>query len=335
MTIDARGLWTACFGPEPPRPVPANLATELDAYRARPARAIGDLDWIVDGAPYPGFFEALSDPDRRFDAVELVGPVAPAGPSWDFLRPFTRLEMRRDGRATLTPLVGPPEDGIVRLLPREGFLDASPDAPGPARRPLTWGAFIAASRHGTLLPFGVALELYCSNERVRFEVDLVDSRLLTDPRSGLLPRSARVHWGARGAWRLDHLVGRLPLPPASARLVELIAETDSVSGRDLGRIFPGLDTEALLPPLEQLGLIATDPSTGHWRFRREAIGPISRRGGRPGGGARPTLNRSMNELVDAADSRATCPMCGEEFPAGPHGLLCRRCEREVAGPASS
>jgi hypothetical protein len=334
MAIDAAGLWTACFGTDPERSVPPDLGAQLDEYRARTARAIGPLEWIVDGDTFPGFFEALSDPARPFDTLVIVGPDAPAGPAWEFLRPFTHLAMGPDGRATITHSGrGPPETGIARLLPRESFLDATYGIPGPVRGPLPWPAFVKAVREGSFLPFGVALELYCSNERVRFEVDLVDSRLLTDPRSGRLPRSARVHWAARGAWRLDHLLGRLSLSPESTRLVELIAETDSLSGRDLGRLFPGLDVEALLPRLGELGLIATDPSTGHWRFRREAIRPAPRRGARPGAGPRPALHRSMNELLDAADSRATCPMCGEEFPAGPHGLLCRRCEREVAGPA--
>ncbi len=281
----------------------------------------------VDDRKYPGLFAALSDPKAKFERTEIRLSESAGATAWAFLRPFRRLRFGPDGPAEFAPTVGPAERMIARWLPRERF--GLPK--GGVRRPWTLAGFVETVRLGGYVPFGVALELYGTQDRLRLELDLVDDVLRPDPRAGRFPESARIPWPSRSAWALDRLIGRSNLPPSAARLLEMIAEIEPSARPDLPSV--GSEAGAAIQLLAEHHLLETDPDTGRWRLRREALtgGPAPPAAKAMSPVEIPALRRRMNELLAEADARATCPMCGEEFPPGPHGLLCRNCDREILG----
>ncbi|HEV2166728.1 MAG TPA: hypothetical protein VGS23_07140 [Thermoplasmata archaeon] len=319
------------------RPVGTAVASELEqrrrAYEGARPEPIGRLAISVDGKPYPGFYEALLDPEARFERAELsVSDWAPKGPAADFVRPFERLVFHPDGSADLYPRTGSPERAIARLQPREGF-GTPPAGPefGGGRLP-TLAQFTEATRSGGFVPFGLAIDLYGSSERLRYDLDLGDLALLPDPRAGRIPTTLGRRRTSRASWNFDRVLSGAGLTPSAARVLETVWELGSVSEPDLARVF-GVEeggAEAILR-LRRLHLIESDPGSGGWRFRLEALVRPARPPHRPSGPreSETPLRHSMGELLAGAEARATCPMCGEEFPVGPRGILCERCTREV------
>ena len=179
------------------RPVAAATRADLEkrraAYQSARPQPIGHLSISVDGTTYDGMYEALLEPAASFDRAELslTGP-SPTGPTSEFVRPFRRIVFHPDGSADLIPGSGSPERAIARLLLREGFGGPLSGPSFGAGRLPTLGQFAEAIRAGGFVPFALALELYCSNERLRYEVDVGGTDLLPDPRAGRLRRAPGV-----------------------------------------------------------------------------------------------------------------------------------------------
>ncbi len=308
------------------------IAQGLKAYRRSAAPSLGPLKLVIDGKARP-FYQAIADPKVPFARVEVALEAAPPASDWVFLRPFSRILLAGDGSAEVHPPSGPKERVIARWLPREGWRH-----PGhrPSGRLPTPSGLPTAIREGGFLPFGAALEIYASEERWRYEIDLLDGRLLADPRAGRYPKAARVRWPSRAAWSLDRLIARSNLAPDDARLLEAVAEIEPGARSDLGGpTQPGRDVQGL-ERLAARHLVEADPATGRWQIVPEALGggtraPAPRRAPAPARG----LQESVRGLLAEADARATCPMCGDAFAPGGHGLLCDRCQREVLGAPSS
>ncbi len=321
------------------RAVGAEAQRAQALYRAAGRATLGGIAFAVDGGKPGTLFEAVLDPTRRFDRSEiLLTAESASGPAWEFLRPFTRLTLGGEGSAELEPVHGPPERSIARILPREGFGVLPSGAEfGPGRLP-TFPQFGRALRAGGYVPFGVALELYGPHERLRYELDLMDGRLLVDPRAGRWPVASTPRRPARAAWNFDQAVSSANLPPRAARILEAIWEAGVVSEPDLAQVFggPGGSDEAI-GRLSRMRLIEADPKGGGWRARFDPAGRATRltAGSASSSTSQSVLRRSMSELLAGAEARATCPVCGGELPPGYHQLLCDRCQRDVAGADST
>jgi hypothetical protein len=320
-------------------PALASAQRARASYRAAGRAALGGIAFAVDGGAPGTLFEAVLDPSRRFDRTELLLTAgSPSGPAWEFLRPFTRLTLGGEGSAELQPVQGPAERSIARILPREGFAALPSSAEfGPGRLP-TFAQFARALREGGYVPFEIALELYAPHERLRYELDLVDGRLLVDPRAGRWPVASRPRRPSRAAWNFDQAVSSANLPPRSARILEAIWEAGVVSEVDLAQVFGGPDGyEEAIGRLSRMRLVEADPRGGGWRARFDTLGRAPRSAS-VSTAARPSesvLRRSMSELLAGAEARATCPVCGGDLPPGYHQLLCDRCRRDVAGADST
>ena len=324
-----------------------SLARAYEEYVSRRRAPLASFVLTVGDREYPNFYALLADPETSLGSMELrLEPPPAAGPAWDFLRPFERLVARPDGSADLHPLVpGPPERGIVRLLLREHYLPRSrPEedraASGGARVGL--GEFfggletgLAACRQQSLLPFAVAVLVYLPEERVRYELDVVRSTLLSDPRSGRLALSRRVRRTARVSWAVDRAVGRGDITLLSARCLEVLVESSGLTAVELTHIFGGVRelVDSALQGLVARQWVTFDRRMGVYRPRLDAFLPPS------GPGATlppkedrlpdPGLRTSVQELIAAADARATCPLCGRPLPPGPRGILCDDCTAKV------
>ncbi|MCI4358034.1 MAG: hypothetical protein L3J95_01320 [Thermoplasmata archaeon] len=321
------------------RPLDAAFASDLArrqaAYPKGTGPAIGRFALTVDGREFEDLYAAVLDPTARFERVELLlNEAVPPGPAWEFLKPFQRLVLESDGSADLYPRWGLVEHSIARVLTREGF-GTPPSGPefGWGRLP-SLPQFARALRSGGYVAFGVALELYGSHARTRYELDLLGSRILADPRSGRRAPSSRLRHPSRAAWTFDRLVSAANLAPTSARVLETIWETGAASEADLVRIFGEADGGAgTIGILARHRLIEADPDAGGWRVRPDPVGPVARAPSSSQAVREPqsALRHNMGELLAGAEARQTCPMCGEELPADHQGLLCERCTREVAG----
>ncbi|MGI0151442.1 MAG: hypothetical protein ACREC5_05850 [Thermoplasmata archaeon] len=329
----------------------AGLRRSLEEYLPRRREPIGPVAIRIDGTEYATCFPALSDRTVQFDRVEiaLAGPVTDPT-RWEFLRPFARLAIEADGRGEFASAPeGPPEPVMARLLLREHYLPmVRPKGGAPIRgtesRPelFTPPAFAQYVRRTGAVPFALALAVYFPHERIRYEIDLVESSLLMDGRSHRLPTRGRVSRSARIGHGVDLLVARGELSLPSARALEAVVESDGVTAMDLSPLFGGvreLGTSALDTLLARK-LVSFDRRTGIYRARFEALTQGSERGrARPTvARANPRLRTSVMELLAAAESRATCPLCGRPLTAGPKRLVCEDCEKAVGastGPASS
>jgi hypothetical protein len=325
------------------------LARAYEEFVGRRRVALGPLALWADGTEFPNFYAMVSDPNVKFASGEIrLDPPPPAGLAWEFLRPFERIVLRPDGTADLHPLVpGPPERGIARVLLREYYLprtrsEEDRGATGGARIELagfsgTFEQGILACRQQALIPLSAAVLLYLPEERVRYDLDLVRSAVLSDPRAGRLPIGRRVRRTSRVAWGVDRTIGRGDLSLLTARCLEVLVESPGLTSVELAHIFGDVReiVDSALQGLVARQLVTFDRRTGIYRARLDAFLPmqltVPTAGNEPAV-PNPALRTSVQELLAAADARATCPLCGKILPPGPRGILCESCAAEVNAP---
>ncbi len=327
------------------------LDRAFEEYKARRREKITGFAPRVDGAEVASLLHALLT-ETPFRQLQLDFPQASAGdPAWEFLRPAHSISIAEDGAAFLTPLDPDqaPSRVMARILLREVYLprsalqdrEATRGVPTTAPRgdlfaPPGWAQFV---RRTGIVPFSVALLLYFPEERVRYELDLINNGLLPDLRHGRLRGVAHVRQPARAAHGVDRLIARGDIALLNARALEIVAETRGVTALDLAPVFGGVRERAAsaLETLRARGLLTLDRTTGQYRPHLEAVMPGTDRPRAAGppvvAGGNPMLRTSVAELLAAADARATCPLCGETIPPGPRGLLCEKCTALVGSGA--
>jgi hypothetical protein len=318
------------------------LARSYEEFVGRRRRTVAPVVLTADGHEYPSFYHILTDPAAKFRTGELRLERGPASPTdWEFLVPFERIVFQDDGSAELHPPGGaPPRRAIARVLLREHYVvrTRGDDAPGATPTP-TIGSLLGRLSEGTVtcratatVPFEVALLFYLAEERARYEIDVVHSTLLADPRAGRLAAARRVRRTSRIAWGLDRKLGRGHLSLLSSRCLEILVESGGLTVIDLAHVFGGVReiVDSALQSLVQQRYATFDPRTGVYRARVDAFLPIARPAVAPTPTpVRPELRTSVQELIAAADARAVCPLCGKPLPAGPDALLCDECAAKV------
>ncbi len=322
------------------------LARGYEEYLARRRVPLAGFRLRAAGRDLPSFYALLTGPAPPRGPLELIldDPPGP-GPAWDFLRPFAGIVFAEDGSAEIRgPDDGPPTRAIVRVLLREHYLSRSRTeedraAAGGSRitlptllRSLPDG--VAACRARALLPFCVAVLAYLPEERIIYELDLLRSLLLADPRAGRLPIGRRVHRSARIGWHVDQWTGRGEVPLLAARSLPAIVESQGLAAVEAAHIFGGVRElmDSALQGLAARGVVAFDRRTGVYRHRLDAFQPSTPSAHGPyvpSENPNPALRTSVQELIAAADARATCPLCGAPIGGDHRGLLCAKCAAEV------
>lgn len=325
------------------------LQRALEEYLPRRREPVAPLHLEVDGVAVPNLYRALADPAHPFETMRLerTGPE-PGSSRWEFLRPFDVLAVGADGAAEATRADAPPVRAMARFVLREHYTPSpSPGPKGSAAPPraalrpelFTPPALARYVRATGIVPFALDLAVYYAEERVRYEVDLVDSALLLDLRTHRLPPRVRVARPSRVGHAVDVLVahGELSLP--SARALEAVVESNGLSTVDLAPLFGGVRElgSSALTSLVARRLVALDRRTGLYRPRLEnlAPGPERPRARETSAAPRsnPRLRTSVMELIAAAESRASCPLCGDPLPRDWKGLLCAKCQALVGAGA--
>jgi len=326
------------------------LSRAYEEYVSRARRPVASVTVTADGTEYPTIYALLADQKTSPTVLEIRPEPIPPPNEWGFLRPFQRIILKSDGSAELHPVVpGPPERGIARVLLREHFLprsrvDEDRAASGGDRVELdtqfgTLDRGLAVYRDRGLLPFAVAILLYLPDERLRYEFDLLETSLLPDPRSGRLPPARRVRRTSRLSFAVDRTIGRGDLSLLAARCLEVLSESQGLTSVELAHVFGTVRelVDSALQGLVARQLVTFDRRTGVYRARLEAFVPsgaeTARTAGAMGTGSDAMLRTSVQELIAAADARASCPLCGAALPPGPHGILCDNCEAKVNAPA--
>jgi len=325
------------------------LARAYEEYVSRHRRPLASVIVTGDGTEYPTIYALLADAKASPTTLEIrPDPVPPPG-DWGFLRPLERIVLRSDGSADIHPAVpGPPERGIARVLLREHYLprsrgDENRGAAGGARveLPGLLGRLdrgLAVYREQGLLPFSVAILVYLPEERVRYELDLLETSLLPDPRTGRLPPSRLVRRPSRLSFAVDRVIGRGDLSLLGARCLEVLTDSQGLTSVELAHVFGGVRelVDSALQGLVARQLVTFDRRTGVYRPRIEAFVPSGLSPSPPGGsavtGPDAMLRTSVQELIAAADARASCPLCGAALPPGPRGILCENCAAKVDAP---
>jgi hypothetical protein len=323
------------------------LARAYEECRSRSRTPLAALAISADGNDYPNFMALLADPQAKFTTGEMrLDPAPSPGPLWRFLLPFERIMFDGDGAVELFPLEpGPSVRGIGRVLLREHYLlrsqaDEERGASGGTRVE-TRGAggtisdALAAFRSEAIIPFGLAVLVYLPEERVRYEFDLLNGALLPDPRAGRLAPAQRTRRSSRLDWALDQYVAGSDLSLLGARSLEVLVESPGLTAVELSHVFGGVReiVDSALQGLVQRRLVNFDRRTGTYRARLDAFQPpadaplLRAEAGAVGGD--PALRTSVQELIAAADARATCPLCGAPLPPGPKSILCSNCAAQV------
>jgi hypothetical protein len=323
------------------------LGRASEEYLSRRRPPLADVALTVDGKEYPHLLAVLADPAAKFETGEIrLEPLPAPGPAWRFLLPFERLVFDSDGAVEVHPLEpGPPVRAIARVVVREHYLlrsqaDEERAARGGASVELRGLAAplaeaLRACREEAIVPFGVALLVYLPEERFRYEFDVLHSTLLADPRAGRLSTGKRVRRTARLAWALDQYVARSDLSLLGVRCLEVLIESSGLTSVELSHVFGGIRelVDSALQGLVQHRLVSFDRRTGVYRPRLDAFLPI---GGAPPSrldlvptGGDPALRTSVQELLAAADARATCPLCGSPLPPERKSILCENCSAQV------
>lgn len=328
-----------------------SLDRALEEYRARRREKLTSFVPRIDGKEYPSILHAVLA-DTPFRQLTLDFPEASAtDPAWEFLKPTRSISIEDDGAASLV-LLDPgasPIRAMARVLLRDTYVprsalqdrEATRGVPAPALRadlfaPSGWAQFL---RRTGVVPFSTAILLYLPEERLRYELDLLDNGLLPDLRHGRLRGVAHVRRSARVAHAIDRYVARGDVSLPNARALEIVFETRGVTAIDMAPVFGGVRERATssLETLSARGLVTLDRPTGQYRPQLEAVVPSADRPrsspSRTRSPANPLLRTSVAELLAAADARATCPLCGESIPPGPRGLLCAKCTALVGSSA--
>ncbi len=324
------------------------LERAFEEFVSRPRAALAEVAIVADGREFPSLPALLADPTARFETGELRLLGAPTGSAaWRFLVPFDRMRFAADGSVEVQPLgEGSPQRGIARVILREHYQvrsqadEARGAAGGPRVEPRgirgTLAEAAAACRAERIVPFGAALLVYLPEERVRYEFDAVRSVLLQDARAGRLPPARRTRRSARVSWALDQYLARSDLSQFGVRCLEVLVESPGLTSIELSHVFGGVRelVDSTLQGLVQRRLVLFDPRTGLYRARLDAFQPggLALKPEAAGPAADPALRTSVQELLAAADARATCPLCGRVLPAGPKAILCPDCAALV-GPA--
>jgi hypothetical protein len=318
------------------------LARAYEEFLSRRRATLSSFVLTADGREFPNFFALLAAPDASLATFEIrLDPVPTDTLAWEFLQPFERIVLRSDGSADLYPAVpGPPTRAIARILLREHYLprsrtDMDRSATGGQRIDLaglsgTLDQGVATCRQQGLLPFCVTILLYLSAERIPYDFDLLRNGLLADLRAGRLAASRRVRRTSRLSWGVDRLVARGDLSLLASRALVAVVESPGLTSVELAHIFGGGRelVDSALQGLVSRQLLTYDHRTQVYRPRLEAFLPSA--GPRPTARrAAPALRTSVDELVAAADARATCPLCGAPLPEGPKTILCADCSAKV------
>ncbi len=318
------------------------LSEAYDEYAGGRRRSLAPLAWWVDGRDFRSFYEALASrrAEGRSGEIRLGGPLG-GGAGWEFLVPFRRLVLLDDGSAQLHPAEGgPSRHAVVRFLLRDRIaLDAMAGAAPGGQVPTAVDSFgslaevIALCRSSHVLPFALAVLVYLPAERVRFELDLVHNYLLTDPRAGRLAPGRRVARTARFSWGLDRQIARGRLSPLASRCLELLAETHGLTAVELAQILsaPRELVGAAMQGVVDRGFATLDRRTARFHAQLEAFLPQAASAPAPSA-PDPALRTSVQELLAAADAKATCPLCGAALGSRDK-LLCDDCSRAVGLPS--
>jgi hypothetical protein len=324
------------------------LARAIAEYAPRRRERLATFRVVIDGSEFPSVFAGIRDPNVPFDHAELslIDPPEDLR-AWEWMEPFERIVFSSDGSVEVFPPAGAgrPLRAIARFLLREHYVprpratvlnpSASAATGGLTTQLDPLNRSVAFVREHGVVPFSAALLLYFSDERRRLELDLLDDGLLRDPRAGRLPISRRVHRSSRVGHAVDAYLSQNSLPVASARALEVLVETHGLSPLDLAPMMGGVReySASALQGLSARGLATFDKRTGIYRPRFDAFLSAADRaelGVEPMAPMpNPALRTSVMELLAAADSRATCPLCGDSFSPGPRSILCERCQAEV------
>jgi hypothetical protein len=323
------------------------LGRAYEEYLARRRTPIAPTRMRADGRDFSSFYDLVGDPKAGAETLEVrLDPPPAPGAAWEFLRPFERIVFAADGSAEVYPLDGGlPTHAIARFLLREHYLlrtQAEEDqaASGGRRIALpttirSWQDGIQACRTLGLIPFSVAMLLYFEDERVSYELDLVRALLQADVRAGRLAAPRRVPRSARMSWKVDRAIGRGDMPLLAARALTVLVESQGLTAVEMAHVFGGVreTVDSALQGLAARGFATYDRRTGTYRPKLDAFSPPPvAPEGEPApstGGSNPALRTSVQELIAAADARASCPLCGDPLPPGTRGILCARCAAEV------
>jgi hypothetical protein len=322
------------------------LARAYEEYRSRTRSPLAPVVISADGQEFASLAAVLASKETKFATGDLrLDPVPRGGDAWRFLQPFERLVFAADGSVDVHPVEpGPPVRGIARLLLREHYLlrsqaEEERAASGGARVELrgiggTIAEAVAACRAEAIVPFAAAVLVYLPEERVRYEFDAVGTTLLPDPRAGRLSPTRRARRSPRLAWALDQYVAGSDLSLLGCRCLEVLVESPGLTSVELSHVFGGVRelVDSALQGLVQHHLVTFDHRTGVYRARLEVFQPAAGMPAspEPGGPASdPALRTSVQELLAAADARATCPLCGSPLPPGPKTILCANCAAQV------
>jgi hypothetical protein len=233
---------------------------------------------------------------------------------------------------------------MVRILLREHYVPMARPGAGAAAsvaarpEPFVPPRLAQHIRATGTVPFALAVSVYFPDTRVRYEIDLLDGSLVLDPRAHRLPVVRQQKRSARVGYAVDALVARGELSLPSARALEALVETNGLSAVDVAPLFGGVRElgASALDSLVARRLASFDRRSGVDRARLEALAGAPERRRAPASApavrSNPRLRSSVMELIAAAESRASCPLCGEPLPSGHTGLLCDKCQALV-GPA--
>jgi hypothetical protein len=325
------------------------LRRALEEYIPRRRQFVAPVTFEVDGKGPSDLYHAFLDPEREFAMVKITRAGVVTDPSgWEFLRPFDAIHVGGNGTTFVRVEGEEPKRVQSRVLLRERFAPppAEPAHGGRARpgsalpaEPTSLSTFPELARYirttGTI-PFALSLAVYYPDTRIRYDLDLVDGGLLLDSRTHRLNRETWVPRPARVGHRVDVLAARGDISLQSARALETIVESNGFSAEEIAPIFGGVRelSATALDSLAARKLVLYDRRTEIYRPRLDVLVPLEPRA-RSAALPSPTdpkLRTSVMELIAAAESRASCPLCGMKLPAGHKGLLCRDCEAMMRAP---
>ncbi len=325
------------------------LKRAVDEYLPRRRDMIAPVELRVDGRAYPHLFAALAEVSVAFGEIELRRKGAPPEPArWEFLRPFDRLTVRSQGGSEAQTGPEPARRVMARLLLREQYVPmAAPGerpAPPPSRpsprpelfSPATLARYLRATG---VVPFALAIAVYYPDERVRYEVDLLDSQLEVDPRSRRISPERRVRRAARIGHAVDLLASGGELSMPSIRALETVVETNGLTAVEMAPVFGGVRElgASALDSLVARKLLALDPRSGVYAPRLDAITASVARAPGAASASRvdPRLRSNLAELIAQAEAKASCPLCGDPLPTPRRGILCAKCQSLVGGGSPS
>lgn len=329
-----------------------NLSEALLEYNSRSKRILADTLFEINRTKYLSLLAALYEQENfEYLKIRFINPRL--NESWEYNRPTISMVINRDGYGTIETVEydatsSQPwkldseiteEKAMVRVYPlyyfypesiRSVSLRGHMERKYPFKIELfLFEEFWKLVRSSGLIPFEIRICVYTQNAKLNYDINLINSSLLGDYRTGKMPITKRILKNPVIYYKVDKIISELNAPAFVKRITDLIIESEFTTIWQIAETFNITETMAsnYVNVLINKKLVTKEgrPPNEKYCFDFSSIG----------GDIPFTPNpKTVKKIAPKLDEKMLkyegpkCPLC--ESPITENAILCEKCAADVA-----